>query len=298
MSSPVEPIAGQTFTANAEGFPTGLTGTIGVQILAASGSTVIVERTTSGIVESPANSGSYIATLTAPSTPGDYRVYWDTGVISPSTTGEEEITVLAYVSGNNYVAADAFKATLSLTGTSYANADIDSVLASASRGIDRACGRHFYSATETRYYRPRDEWLIEIEDLAAAPDLLETDPSGDGSFLTTWTISRDYDLEPYNAVTDGFPYTHIRRRRRGSQFFPCTVERSVKVTGTFGWPAVPSEIVTATSLLAFRLLERIREAPLGVVTLGPDLVGRIAREDPDISPLIAFYVRHDVLVGA
>lgn len=291
-----------TFEARCEGFATGLAGTIGVRLLDNAGGTTTA-RTTTGITESPTGSGSYVVTITAPADAGQYSVFWDTGVVSPTTTASEDLIVTAnatipLATDNLYVTAAALKESLSLTGTSYADADINNVLAAASRGIDRACGRHFYNQTETRYYWPRDEWLIEIEDLAAEPTTLQTDPAGDGSFPYTWTLHTDYELEPYNVATDGFPYTHIRRRRRGSFYFPCTVERSVKITGTFGWAAVPSEIVTATSLLAFRLLERTREAPLGVVTLGPDLVGRIARTDPDVSALIAEYIRHDVLVGA
>lgn len=292
----------ETFEARCEGFPTGLAGAIGVRLLDNTGSTSIA-RTTTGISESPASSGSYVVTLTAPADAGQYSVFWDTGTVSPTTTAAEDLTVTAtavvpLASDNLYVTAAALKESLSLTGTTYANDDITAVLAAASRGIDRACGRFFYSATQTRYYRPTDEWLLEIDDLAAEPTSLKTDPAGDGSFQYAWTLHTDYELEPYNAALLSQPYTHARRRRRGTYFFPRTVERSVEIVGTFGWPAVPSEIVTATSLLAFRLLERVREAPLGVVTLGPDLVGRIARTDPDVSALIAQYVRYDALVGA
>jgi hypothetical protein len=84
----------QTFLARVDGFPTGLTGTVGYQILDDTGA-VTVARTTAGITESPADSGSYIATPTAPASAGSYSVAWDTGVVSPSTTAYDDLIVNA-----------------------------------------------------------------------------------------------------------------------------------------------------------------------------------------------------------
>lgn len=81
-----------TFSARVDSFDTGLTGTIGVQILDSLGD-VATARTTDGIIESPAGSGSYLATLTAPSTSGDYTIFWDAGTITPATTAGEQLNV-------------------------------------------------------------------------------------------------------------------------------------------------------------------------------------------------------------
>lgn len=85
----------ETFEATADGAPSGLVGTIGVQIT--DGAVVVSPRTTSGIVELPANSGVYVATLTAPSDAGDYDVVFDTGGESPVFASEDLI-----VSGGIY----------------------------------------------------------------------------------------------------------------------------------------------------------------------------------------------------
>lgn len=82
------------FEARVNGFASGLTGTVGVQIRDNIGG-VSVARTTSGIAEDPAGSGSYVATLTAPADAGQYTVFWDGGVVSPSTTASEELVVNA-----------------------------------------------------------------------------------------------------------------------------------------------------------------------------------------------------------
>ena len=82
---------GATAAARVAGFPSGLAGTVGVTLIS-SGSTVTA-RSTAGIVESPAGSGSYLATLTAPETAGDYFAFFDEGSVSPATTAFDRITV-------------------------------------------------------------------------------------------------------------------------------------------------------------------------------------------------------------
>ncbi len=75
MSLSVQPSV--TFSPTCDGFATGLTGTIGVRI--DQGASVSVARTTSGIVEYPASSGIYVATITAPADSGSYQIVWDDG---------------------------------------------------------------------------------------------------------------------------------------------------------------------------------------------------------------------------
>lgn len=80
-----------SFEATASGFPTGLTGTIGVRITDGIGGTTVA-RSTAGISEYPAGSGIYTKVLTAPGTEGQYQVVWDTGGASPQWA-TDEITV-------------------------------------------------------------------------------------------------------------------------------------------------------------------------------------------------------------
>lgn len=92
----IEAYPGATFEAVVEGFPTGLTGTVGVQILDNTGG-VTVARTTTGIAEQPAGSGVYAKSFVAPLTVGQYTLVWDEGTISPGTVATEDLTVLAAV---------------------------------------------------------------------------------------------------------------------------------------------------------------------------------------------------------
>jgi phage gp36-like protein len=78
---------GDSFNAVLDNAATGLVGTIGVRI--DQEATTVTPRTTAGIVEFPANSGIYTATLAAPDDEGDYTIVWDTGGISPSWATED-----------------------------------------------------------------------------------------------------------------------------------------------------------------------------------------------------------------
>ena len=80
---------GESFEATLDNAPTGLVGTVGVQIIDTPGTTVITARTTAGIAEVPAGSGMYAATLIAPLAKGTYSVVWDTGGGSPKYAREE-----------------------------------------------------------------------------------------------------------------------------------------------------------------------------------------------------------------
>jgi len=198
---------------------------------------------------------------------------------------------------NGYVTAAALKATLSITGTTF-DADIDAVINSSSRTIDQACGRRFWAdaaATSVRTYTP-DSWRrVMIDDLITLTSL-KVDQDGDGTFEETWVVNTDCVLEPLNAAaeTPVRPYESILVRKLARKYFPVDVERSVQVTGKFGWPAIPDEIATATSVLAGKLFKRAREAPFGIVSFGADSTAamRIARTDPDVANLIGPFVRH------
>lgn len=81
-----------TFEATSSNFASGLTGSMRVRILDNAGGTTTA-ATTSGIAEFPSGSGVYYVSLTAPSTPGQYSIVWDTGTLSPYTTAVEDLTV-------------------------------------------------------------------------------------------------------------------------------------------------------------------------------------------------------------
>lgn len=82
---------GASFETVVQGFPTGLAGTVGVQVIDNIGGVTIARVTTA--VERPASSGIYAITLTAPAASGQYTIVWDQGTITPSTTATDDLVV-------------------------------------------------------------------------------------------------------------------------------------------------------------------------------------------------------------
>lgn len=200
---------------------------------------------------------------------------------------------------NEYLEVEELKATLELTGQTFADQDVSLALTAASRGIDNVCGRRFYAdadAMQIRYYRPGGYSFIRIDDLITLT-ALKTNSDGGATYPDTWTVNTDFVLEPTNAAADGRPYTSVNMHPNGGYWFTPHYPRTIQVTGKFGWPAVPEEIKAATTILASKILRRTREAPFGIITVGIEdgTAMRIARLDPDVSFLIDPYVRRKLL---
>lgn len=163
-------------------------------------------------------------------------------------------------------------------------------IATASRQIDRRCGRYFYAdrTASTRTFRGTgattfidlDEILL-VDDISSATGV--TISVGTPSNFTAFTA---FDLGPFNSPVWGRPYTEIRALAGwlvGYAF--------VQVTAKWGWPTVPDEIGQAAALLASRLYRR-KDSPQGVLGSAEWGLVRVSRTDPDVEALIAPYVSH------
>lgn len=189
-----------------------------------------------------------------------------------------------------YVELDALKKSLELGGESYADDDLTLAISAASAAVDNLCGRSFSLGdpdVTREYVTGRWTW-VELDDCAAVSGI-ESDDYGNGTW-TAWTAD-DYVTLPLNAAADQWPITALRLRP-GTQVGPFCDVSMIRVRGTFGWPTVPDSIVAATSILATRLVKRVREAPFGVAGMGSDGIAiRIAVGDPDVAMLVRPYTR-------
>jgi hypothetical protein len=181
----------------------------------------------------------------------------------------------------DYIDPSALKKTLSLDGSTYADDDIDLAVNAASRWVESYCARRFWLDDEPvqRLYSCGPTGSAPIDDLAEVVSV-EQSNGVDYQPLTS------YQLMPLNAAADLEPYMMITG-----------VSGIIRITGRFGWPALPRSIEQATGLLAARLIKRSREAPFGVA--GFSLEGgavRIAPIDPDVAALLNPYSAR-VLVG-
>lgn len=113
-----------TFSTAAGGFATGLTGTIGYRIVNLTTLATTVARTTAGISETPASSGNYVVSSTAPSAEGRYAIVWDNGTVSPSTVVAEDLLVDVAVTDNGVPLFATPGAHVTYTGPVATNGDI------------------------------------------------------------------------------------------------------------------------------------------------------------------------------
>lgn len=288
---------GAQFEATLSG-ASGLVGTLGVRIRDGAGADFLA-RTTAGVAADVTVGATslYRRTFTAPTVAGQFWIVWDNGTV---VLASEELSVLfsAVAAGSAsplYVQEADMLATLGLTGSSEAAADVPGAIAAACRGIDTACNRQFYPDADTvRYYTPLGSGAVMIDDLYDLTSV-ETDHDGDGTFEQDWTENTGFVLEPINNPAKGWPFTRITRLPGSGFAFPAGRPRSVKVSGSFGWAETPDAIVEATAILATQLLRRKREAPFGIVAVGLEgQAMRIARSDPQIQFLIGDYMREAV----
>ena len=171
--------------------------------------------------------------------------------------------------------------------------NLELIIEGVPRSIDVEAGRIFYAtASQTRYFTAKENDVLSVTDISSASGLaIYTDDDGDGVFENTWS-STDYVLAPYNALTDGEPAEFIETTRTGSYRFPVGVPRGVKITGTFGYPAIPPQIKYACIQQSARLYQRLKTA-LGVA--GASATGTITftmpKLDPDVEAMLKAYVK-------
>lgn len=190
----------------------------------------------------------------------------------------------------DYVTLSELKNSQELMGVNFADYDAMKAIPAASRAVDNITGRMFDQSVGTRYYTPYEGGYLCIDDYLGG-GTLATDQDADGTFETEWALNTDYVLEPLNAAAKGWPYEEVRVHPLGSQRFPCW-PRSVSVSGTFGWAAVPEGVYAATVIIAAQTVKFLREAPFGVVGLGLDNIAvRISRTNPHVAMHLDPYVK-------
>lgn len=187
--------------------------------------------------------------------------------------------------GASYATVPEYKAWVGLSDT-VDDVVVNRALLAASGGVAHFCNTDFgkTAAGTVRLFDTCDPYRVRIGDTVAVTEVA-TDTARDGTFATVWAAT-DFQLLPLNpaAAPELEPFTEIHAI--GTLTFPRVTSALsrhglVRVTGTFGWPAIPDAVVQATLLLAARLIKR-RGSPEGVA--GFDEFGTIrisSRDDPD-----------------
>jgi hypothetical protein len=189
---------------------------------------------------------------------------------------------------NGYASLNDIKASARITDN-VDDAMLELAVESASRMIDSYTQRYFYNAgTATRYFVPQDNYVTEIDDLITLTELKTT---GTNDYDTTWG-TKDYQLEPLNGTVDGltgYPATRIRAIDDYLFNIETSGEATVRITGVWGWAAIPVAVKQATIIQAARIFKR-NDSPLGVAGFGDMGVIRVgAQLDPDVRQLVEVY---------
>lgn len=118
--------------------------------------------------------------------------------------------------------------------------------------VHQHCGWRFDTTTASYVFHADHPYDLDLGDLplAAAPTSIAVDADEDGVYETTVTAGQ-YVLRPANGRLDGraWPYTTVHRTV-GEWPLGTTGRPLVQITGSFGWPSVPSAVVEATVQIA------------------------------------------------
>lgn len=184
------------------------------------------------------------------------------------------------------------------------SAALERAVESASREIDAHCHRSFWkdtTADTARTFRAESASLVYVDDCFGDSITVKADFGNNGTFGTTLVEGTDYLIEPAGNRGPGAawrPFTELRALNRA---FPCLgPRRRIEVTpagGTFGWgwTSVPTEVHTATLMIAAHIFRRPKSIDGFVETV--DASVRVSRYiDNDAALLLAPFCLDPVLV--
>ena len=187
---------------------------------------------------------------------------------------------------NGYETLAELKSSLTITDSDD-DALLELAITSTSRMIDDFTGRFFYAngtvgSPVIRYYTPNDPWTLAVDDYVSISEIA-TDDNFNQTWSTVWAAS-DFLKEPVNNSLRGWPYTRLLAT--GRYVWPYYLPQACKVTGVWGWPAVPAEVNQACIIQSSRIFVR-KQSPFGIA--GTPELGTVrlsSRLDPDVQAFL------------
>lgn len=261
----IEALPGRTIEVQADNFPEGQAGTIGVRILDTPGGAVVMPRTTTGIVEAPPNSGLYSVSLVAPAVAGSYSIVWDTGGADPAYAREElRVTGLISATTALFATVDELKAHLDLVTAGEVNdALLGVILNGTANAVQQYTRRKFVPEqidTEpmvAKTFSTRGKGVIDLPDLRTPGTVT----------LNSAALNTDEYVLMGN---DGEPYIWLDLGRAwGYQHAYLAQPNDLTITGRWGFLQVPAEVKLATLQWAARVY-RERDAAFADTVTGPE----------------------------
>ena len=165
-------------------------------------------------------------------------------------------------------------------------------LAAAKTILNNSCGRQFViaSGSSARVFVPASYELVYIDDCTSVSSVTSDGQSVSASY---------YQLEPLNGRTvagESVPYHKIRRITGLWSVGANHREATISVTATWGWAAIPSEIIEACKILTKDIIAN-RDVKFGIVD-ATEAGAIVARTNPVVRQAIDTYRRSDSLFVA
>jgi hypothetical protein len=204
----------------------------------------------------------------------------------------------------NYITVDQLRDYMADT-SNLDEANMTSAVVAASRRVDTLCGRYFSqdAAVSDKFFAPDNWWVCDLKDTSGQRwDLSTTtglvvacDQGYNGSYAVTLNNGTDFYTEPVNGFRfgqAGWPIERLVALSNSGSVFPIPVagfKPTVKITGRWGWAAVPDSVIQATLVEALGIYKR-KSAPFGIAGQG-DFGSIRVRDDPLVLELLEPYVR-------
>lgn len=190
---------------------------------------------------------------------------------------------------NCYCTLAQLKASIAIASADVADdTAIEAAITTASRMIDDYTNRFFYpdgdiTTPVVRYFTAQDADLLYLDDFVSLTEVA-TDTASNRTYSTIWATT-DFAFEPINNPRKSWPYTQLLTFNRYK--FLVNQVQGVRVTGIWGWTAVPDVVRQACLIQASRLFFRA-SSPFGIA--GDANLGTVrlsARLDPDVQVLLS-----------
>ncbi len=184
----------------------------------------------------------------------------------------------------NYCTLDEIKASLDITEEQYDDL-IQAQIIAVKTLIDNYTERQFDSESATIRYFDGGGTCLFIDDLVSASSI-SLDEDGDAVYEATMATT-DYILYPLNKS----PKTRIELSNESDYGgFASGIKQGVKITGTWGYSAVPAPINQASIIQVCRWFKR-RESAFQDVTGSPELGQVVVYKalDPEVKLVLEQY---------
>lgn len=173
----------------------------------------------------------------------------------------------------------------------------DDAITVASRWVERYCGRQFHDSGDTpsaRYFDARGAFVY-IDDCRSITSV-QVDDGDDGTHSTTVTNYQALPAYGRDPLLGAVPYTSLKALSVLLWPYDNDREGAIKVTGLWGWSAVPDDVKRATAILTQDLL-RDPESNFGGLAIAGDGIVLGARIPARVIGLLSGFVRLERTVG-